>query len=159
MIKFKLFLVGALALVLSGCASIVNGGSEKYTIHSDPSAAKIVVIDKADDTKIYEGITPLSVTLEKHQKYFKGKTYNVSVMKDGYAPVSFNIRPTLSGWYIGNIIFGGLIGILIVDPLTGGMWNLAPEKADNITTQKESITIKLLSDTTANERANMTQIK
>ena len=27
----------------------------------------------------------------------------------------------MNGWYIGNILFGGLIGFLIVDPLTGAM--------------------------------------
>ncbi len=30
----------------------------------------------------------------------------------------------LDGWYIGNILFGGLIGMLIVDPATAAMWKL-----------------------------------
>ena len=30
----------------------------------------------------------------------------------------------LNGWYIGNVVFGGLIGLLIVDPETGAMWRL-----------------------------------
>jgi hypothetical protein len=32
------------------------------------------------------------------------------------------------GWYlVGNFFFGGLIGWLIIDPLTGAMWTLSPE--------------------------------
>jgi hypothetical protein len=33
----------------------------------------------------------------------------------------------INGWYVGNIVFGGLIGWLIVDPLTGAMWALDAE--------------------------------
>lgn len=35
----------------------------------------------------------------------------------------------ISGWYFGNILFGGLIGMLIVDPATGAMWKL-PENVN-----------------------------
>ncbi|PZQ54458.1 MAG: hypothetical protein DI563_32710 [Variovorax paradoxus] len=28
----------------------------------------------------------------------------------------------MSGWYIGNILFGGLIGMIGVDPAPGGMY-------------------------------------
>jgi hypothetical protein len=37
---------------------------------------------------------------------------------------------TLSGWYFGNILIGGLIGLLIVDPLTGAMYDLEPENIE-----------------------------
>jgi len=30
----------------------------------------------------------------------------------------------MSGWYWGNILIGGLIGMLVVDPLTGAMYKL-----------------------------------
>ena len=33
------------------------------------------------------------------------------------------ITPDFNGWYIGNILFGGLIGMIIVDPATGDMWD------------------------------------
>jgi len=37
----------------------------------------------------------------------------------------------VSAWYVaGNFVFGGLIGWLIVDPLTGGMWTISPENVD-----------------------------
>jgi hypothetical protein len=37
----------------------------------------------------------------------------------------------INGWYVGNIVFGGLIGWLIVDPLTGAMWTLNTEHVNS----------------------------
>jgi hypothetical protein len=34
------------------------------------------------------------------------------------------VTGSMSGWYFGNILFGGLIGMLAVDPLTGAMYVL-----------------------------------
>ncbi|MEW6291598.1 MAG: hypothetical protein AB1545_17315, partial [Thermodesulfobacteriota bacterium] len=49
------------------------------------------------------------------------------------------VESKANGWYIlGNLLFGGLIGYLIVDPATGAMWNLTPDKID--TTLEENKT-------------------
>ena len=37
-------------------------------------------------------------------------------------PTEKVLETRMNGWYLGNIIFGGLIGALIVDPATGAMW-------------------------------------
>jgi hypothetical protein len=44
----------------------------------------------------------------------------------GYPKKEVFLDTTLRwGWYLfGNVVFGGLIGILIVDPATGAMWAL-----------------------------------
>ena len=34
------------------------------------------------------------------------------------------IQGKLDGWYFGNLLFGGLIGMVIVDPITGAMYRL-----------------------------------
>jgi hypothetical protein len=52
----------------------------------------------------------------------------VRVSKDGYESVDIAVAGTVNGWYIGNILFGGLIGMLIVDPLTGAMYTLEPNE-------------------------------
>ncbi len=49
------------------------------------------------------------------------------------------LEATLDGWYIGNIIFGGLIGFLIVDPLTGAMWKLPEQAMTSLPTGETSI--------------------
>ncbi len=48
----------------------------------------------------------------------------------GYKVTEVELTPKMSGWYWGNLLFGGLIGMLAVDPATGAMWNIAPEKID-----------------------------
>ncbi len=50
--------------------------------------------------------------------------------KDGYEPRELTLSGTMSGWYIGNILFGGLIGMLVVDPQTGAMYRLEPKSLE-----------------------------
>jgi hypothetical protein len=42
----------------------------------------------------------------------------------------------LSGWYFGNLLFGGIIGLAIVDPISGKMWTLPDNANGNLTTSK-----------------------
>jgi hypothetical protein len=37
------------------------------------------------------------------------------------------VRGSLDGWYWGNFAIVGALGMLIVDPLTGGMFELPPK--------------------------------
>jgi hypothetical protein len=48
----------------------------------------------------------------------------------GYASTEVRLDSAVSGWYWGNFAFGGLLGMLVVDPLTGAMYNLTPEKIE-----------------------------
>ncbi len=53
----------------------------------------------------------------------------MSVRKPGYGSVDQGIDSELSMWYLGgNFIFGGIVGWLGVDPLTGAMWKLDPDE-------------------------------
>jgi len=38
------------------------------------------------------------------------------------------VQGEVNGWYFGNVIFGGLIGLLAVDPATGAMYTLKPKE-------------------------------
>lgn len=114
--------------LITGCASIVGDKEETVTIKSSPKDANITITDERSE-EIYSGNTPTTVQLQKSDgSYFGGKTYSVKLTKDGYKPHTTQIGSSPSGWYIGgNIVFGGLIGWLIVDPLTGAMYNLSPD--------------------------------
>ncbi|MFH6792762.1 hypothetical protein ACHRCF_16520, partial [Acinetobacter baumannii] len=77
------------------------------------------------------------------------------------------VTGTLSGWYLGNIIFGGLIGLLIVDPATGAMYKLAPKdintvlEAQNLVgeaKQKPTLTVMLAQDIPEQMMARAVQI-
>jgi hypothetical protein len=111
--------------IFISCATIVGkGGPETLNIRSAPDQAAIIINDETG-AKIFEGKTPTNVSLEKKKGYFSGKKYTVKISKEGYAVQTITVDTTPNGWYIGgNILLGGLIGWLIVDPATGAMWTL-----------------------------------
>ncbi len=119
----------AAVILLSGCATIMGDKTHVVPIVSEPAGAKIEIIDEKATT-IFTGTTPTSVTLEKSDgSYWGKKSYTVKISKDGYETQTIPITESANGWYIGgNIIFGGLIGWFIVDPMNGAMYNLSPGK-------------------------------
>ncbi len=112
-----------LSIVVSGCASIVDGGNKPVTISSSVPAAKFEIKNRGG-TVVHSGKTPQTVSLSRGAGYFKKERYSVVMNKEGYEESSGVLEPTLSGWYFGNILIGGLIGMLIVDPATGAMYKL-----------------------------------
>lgn len=118
-------------LLLSGCATIVGEKTQVVQIDSNPSGAEFSIKDNQGRV-IDTGVTPKSVTLEKSDgSYFGKKTYEITFIKDGYKQTTLPIKSSANGWYIGgNIIFGGIIGWLIVDPFNGGMYTLSPKQTN-----------------------------
>jgi len=118
---------GALGVVVvslsMGCATIVSPSRFPVGISSTPPAAKIKVTNK-DGRIISDSSTPISLTLDSGNGYFSRAEYHVRFEKDGYLPHEEVIRSSFNGWYVGNILFGGLIGFLIVDPISGAMWEI-----------------------------------
>ena len=46
---------------------------------------------------------------------------------DGYYPYEMQIQRTVDGWFFGNLIFGGLLGI-VIDAVSGSMYQLTPNQ-------------------------------
>lgn len=113
------------ALIFSSCATIVSDSDYVVQINSNPSDANFKITNSSG-VVIQTGKTPAAVSLSAKKAYFSGAKYNISFEKPGYAAQNVQIRAEIDGWYIGNLLFGGLIGWLIVDPLTGAMWKLDP---------------------------------
>lgn len=111
----------AVTLALSGCASIFNGKTQAVILNSVPDGAVATVSNRAGE-KVHTGTTPVTLTLNRGAGYFKSETYTVTLTKDGFATKQLTITSSVSGWYIGNLLFGGLIGMLAVDPVTGAMY-------------------------------------
>jgi hypothetical protein len=128
----KILMVSTMALtcvLVSGCASIVDGGRKSVKIDSNPSGAKFTVYDEKG-TLVISQTTPAKIKLERFHNYFDGEDYKLVFEYPGYYPGETFIKHKIDGWYFGNIIFGGLIGLVVVDPLTGSMWTLSPRKLD-----------------------------
>lgn len=116
---------------LTGCASILKGGSQDVEFRSTPSDATFVVRDLKGDAGQINGSTPGRATLRRGAGYFKGAEYEVTVSKEGYTPATVLLTSGVNAPYgFGNLLLGGLIGYLIVDPATGAMWSLKPEAVD-----------------------------
>ena len=98
-------------------------------VTSTPSAATVTVYDRKNMV-VTSSVTPTTVKVKKGAGYFKAAEYRLVVEKTGYQPMEFEIRHDINGWYWGNFALGGLLGFLVVDPLTGGMWELKPDKID-----------------------------
>ena len=122
---------------LTGCATIVGKDVFPVTINSNPDGAKIIVQDEKGKN-VFSGTTPTTVTLNAGESYFHAKSYRITFSKPGYGEQYAEVRASISGWYFGNILFGGLIGMLIVDPITGKMWKLPTEVSANLS-QKVSL--------------------
>ena len=79
------------------------------------------------------------VTLPASGGFFSPAKYQVEFTKKGAPMQTVPLTADIDGWYFGNILFGGLIGMLIVDPATGAMWKL-PENVNTSFTSLASVT-------------------
>lgn len=140
MFSKKILLSIAVVTALStGCASIVTKSSYPVTINSMPSEAKIEITDKKGIV-VYTGYTPSTVKLKAGSGFFGKARYQVKFTKEGYESKVSPIEFKLDGWYFGNILFGGFIGMLIVDPATGAMYKLETEFVNETLIKSSSTT-------------------
>ncbi len=123
----KLFSIGAIATTFS-CASILSKSEYPITVSSNPEHVKFDIERIPDGMKIFKGETPTTVVLNASKGYFQKAQYRVNFYDNkGVLIKSVPLEANLDPWYVGNIVFGGLIGLLVVDPLTGAMWKLPEE--------------------------------
>lgn len=131
-----------LALVtLGGCASIVSRKDYPVAIDSAPSGVNFYVTDSTG-ARVHSGTTPGSVTLRTKGGYFKSQAYTIHLERPGLPTKEYAIRSGIDGWYWGNLLLGGLIGMLIVDPLTGAMFKLPPQVLVSLDESAQSHTVQ-----------------
>jgi hypothetical protein len=116
-------LIALVAVLSTGCASIVHQTTQQIPVASNPPGAAVTVAcgDVNNDPKL---VTPTVVTVHR-----KPSHCSISLNKDGYQPAEVALARKMSGWYLGNILFGGIIG-LIVDAANGAMYQRTPAKVD-----------------------------
>lgn len=132
MASFIKITISAFALVaINGCATIAGNSSQPVTVSSVPSESKFIVTNESGK-EVHSGTTPSTVTLKSSAGYFDGERYSVKYTKEGYKDNLSIVDSSLSGWYLGNLIFGGPLGILIIDPATGSMWSLPDSTSSSL---------------------------
>ncbi|CAM3789090.1 hypothetical protein VRRI112168_00520 [Vreelandella rituensis] len=127
----RVLVAAGLVASISGCASIVGNPEQTLTFTSTPSQAGLSITDERGK-EVFDGNTPSTVSLRKSDgTYFGGKTYRVSFSKPGYRTHEITLDAKPNGWYVGgNLLMGGIVGWLIVDPWNGNMYTLGPDYVD-----------------------------
>lgn len=115
-IIFKSIILSSVLLFVS-CATIISGSRQIVEISSEPSSAKVYI------NEIEVGNTPFQKNLKRNQDY------SLALKLEGYKTYETKLEKKFNAWFIGNIAFGGLIGI-IIDPITGAMHKLKPEEIE-----------------------------
>lgn len=100
------WIAGALALACvaalgSGCATIVHGTTERVQIDSTPPGAEVAI----DDSQ--HVVTPSAVKLSR------GSAHKLVFHKQGYQDATADLTSGLSGWVLGNLLAGGVVGMAI----------------------------------------------
>lgn len=125
----RFILLSMVSWLLGSCATIISGSRQTIKISSQPIQATVFI----NEVKI--GKTPLEKSLKRNQNY------NVVIELDGYQPYETLIKKEFNAWYIGNIVLGGIIG-LIIDPITGAMYKLSPKELNANLNKGVSFTTK-----------------
>jgi hypothetical protein len=99
---------------LVSCGTIVSGPSW-LSVETSPSNVKIRIEGLQNGEK-FTKITPLRVQLNKNSDY------KLVVETPNYKSEEVIIRRSIDGWFWGNILIGGILGMGI-DYLSGNMWN------------------------------------
>lgn len=102
------------AIMIAGCATIMDGTKQKVTFNSVPSGADVYLNGK------HLGKTPLTVTLDKPKE-----DGQLKFSKKGYKDIEIVASKKMSSWLLGNIIFGGTFGTS-TDYASGAIYEYQP---------------------------------
>ena len=113
----------AVPFLLSSCATIVSKTSYPVSVDTNPDGATVSITDKRGN-EVFKGKSPATVKLKSGAGFFSRAEYQVRVSAPGFAEQVIPVNYKLNGWYFGNLLIGGWLGMLIIDPATGAMWKL-----------------------------------
>ena len=102
-----------ISAMIAGCATIMQGTTQEIGISSTPTGATVKINNQV------KGKTPIILDLKRKNNHI------VTIELPGYMPYEATFTKSVSGWVWGNIVFGGLIG-LVVDFAAGGIYKLTP---------------------------------
>ena len=116
----RVFIIAAASMLLSGCATIVNGSNQSVTVSTDPPGASCR-LSRQTETLGAIPITPGSVQVSKSKNDMV-----VTCEKPGYLTAVVSRSSSFGGATFGNILLGGGVGI-IVDAASGANYTYPSE--------------------------------
>ncbi len=122
---YRITIIAALAS-LAGCASIISGRRADIAFDTYPENACVAIHDDRGQ-QITSFNTPGIAVLKRQRRYFLPAHYTATISAPGYQTAQVPIGSTLNPWILGNIVIGGIPG-LVVDSATGAAWK--PKRAE-----------------------------
>jgi hypothetical protein len=110
----KMALIAALAMGLTGCASVIKGSNETISVNSVEKGTTIYVDGAA------RGLDTASVSLKK------GKTYNIRAEKEGCEAVSTTTGESFDPTSLLGILIDFGIFTIPMDLISGAAWKIEP---------------------------------
>lgn len=112
------------------CGTIIQSSTQQVGFSSNPGNASVTINGQN------HGNTPMIIDLKRKDSHM------VVIELEGYQPYETSLTRRTSGWVWGNLVFGGLIG-LVIDASAGGMYKLTPAQ---IRTELRSEQAEVLND-------------
>jgi hypothetical protein len=106
----RILVIAALAMLVTGCASITRGTTDQVQIQSQPSGAE------ARTSMGHTCVTPCSLQFSRKDEF------TVTISKPGFHSVEIPVKAQVGGagaaGFAGNVILGGVVG-MAADAATG----------------------------------------
>ncbi|HUM66014.1 MAG TPA: hypothetical protein PLV32_09220 [Chitinophagaceae bacterium] len=133
-------------------------------MRTDPPGANIKITDKKGHV-VYQGKSPTTVRLKSGAGYFSKAQYQVKLSSPGFDEKIVTIDFKLNGWYFGNLVIGGAIGMLFIDPITGAMWKIQDPVVDetldrtaNLSARAPVLNIVNIADVSPEQKSKLIRI-
>jgi len=107
-------------LPLAGCATVMEGSGQSVSVSTNPAGA-LCNVDRVGTHLGTVSSTPGSLHIDKSKN-----DISVSCTKDGFQPASISQSPKFVGTTFGNVLIGGLIGV-VVDAASGANFEYPAE--------------------------------
>jgi hypothetical protein len=113
----RFVMLGALALLVAGCASVTRGTTNQVQINSNPPEAQ------ARTSMGHVCVTPCTLQFGRKDEF------TVLITKPGFHSVEVPVKVQVAGagaaGFAGNVILGGVVG-MVVDASTGATLEHVP---------------------------------
>lgn len=104
---FSILGFGFLISLLTGCATVVEGTTQKISIVTPPTTNATCSLSNNKGKWVVDK-TPGTVMIHK-----SGSDLIVACRKPGYQTAQIKVKPHMQPAMLGNIILGGIIGVIV----------------------------------------------